>query len=84
MHGKYGALDYGSVTFVSDELVSTYEGLFLTETYECVINYFDAGFDFQYMLVSDSYNVFFRKRIGDQNIIIGINFELQEALGTIM
>ncbi|MBQ8174162.1 MAG: DUF5050 domain-containing protein [Clostridia bacterium] len=81
--GKYGTADYGSVTFVSDEMVSTCEGLFLTDTYECVIHYFDAGFDFEYILVSESYNVFFRKRIGDENIIIGINFELQEALGPI-
>ena len=78
--GKYGTANYGSVTFVSDEMVSTYEGLFLTDTYECVIDYFDAGFDFEYMLVSESYNIFFRQRIFDKNIIIGVNFELQEIL----
>ena len=58
--GKYGTVDYGSITFVSEELVSTYEGLFLTDTYECVIDYFDADFDFEYILVSESYNIFFR------------------------
>ena len=82
--GKYGTYDYGSVTFVSDEMVSTYEGLFLTDTYECVINYFNAGFKFEYILVSDSYNIFFRKRIGDENIIVGINFDLQEQLGELL
>lgn len=76
--GKYGTASYGSLTFVSEEMVSTYEGLFLTDTYECVINYFDAGFQFEYVLVSDSYNVFFRQRSGDKNIILGVNFELQE------
>ena len=80
--GKYGTANYGSVTFVSEELVSTYEGLFLTETYECVINYFDAEFEFEYILVSESYNVFFRQRLFDKNIIIGVNFELEEMLGT--
>lgn len=75
--GRYGTADYGSMTFASDELVSTYEGLFLTDTYECVIDYYDADFDFEYILVSESYNVFFRARSGDKNIIIGINFDLQ-------
>lgn len=75
--GKYGTKSYGSVVFASEELVSTYEGLFLTETYECIINYFDAGFNFEYILVSDSYNVFFRQRSMDRNIIVGVNFELQ-------
>ena len=76
--GKYGAEDYGSVTFVSKELVSTHNGLFLTDTYECVIDYFDAGFRFEYILVTDSYNVFFRGRGVNQNIIIGVNFDVQE------
>ncbi len=76
--GRYGTNSWGSMTFASEELVSTYEGLFLTDTYECVINYREADFDFEHILVSDSYNVFFRKRYDDKNIIIGINFELQE------
>ncbi len=78
--GKYGTQDYGSVTFVSPELVSTHNGLFLTDTYECIIDYFDAGFDFEYILVTDSYNVFFRARSGNTNIIIGVNFDIQEIL----
>ena len=78
--GRYGTATSGSLTFASNELVSTYEGLFLTDTYECVINYKDAGFDFEYILITESYNVFFRKRSGDKNIIIGINFEIQEIL----
>ena len=77
--GKYGTQSSGSITFVSEEMVSTYEGLFLTDTYECIIDYFDAGFDFEYMLVSESYNVFFRSNSGDKNIIIGVNFEIQET-----
>lgn len=75
--GRYGTADYGSTTFASNELVSTYEGLFLADTYECVINYFDAGFDFEYILISESYNIFFRKRVLDENIIVGVNFGLQ-------
>ena len=78
--GRYGTQDYGSVTFVSPELVSTHNGLFLTDTYECIIDYFDAGFRFEYILVTDSYNVFFRARSGNTNIIIGVNFEIQEIL----
>lgn len=73
--GKYG--NYCSVTFASEELISTFQGLFLTETYECVIDYFDAGFDFEYILVTESNNIFFRKRSFDRNIIIGVNFDLQ-------
>lgn len=75
--GRYGTASYGSVVFASEELVSTYEGLFLTDTYECVIDYFDAGFEFEYILVTESYNVFFRQRTADKNIILGVNFELQ-------
>ncbi len=78
--GKYGTEDYGSVTFASSELVSTHNGLFLTDTYECIIDYFDAGFRFEYILVTDSYNVFFRARSGNANIIIGVNFDIQEIL----
>lgn len=76
--GRYGTANYGSVVFASKELVATYEGLFLADTYECVINYWDAGFRFEYVLVSDSYNVFFRSRGLNQNIIVGLNFEIQE------
>ncbi len=75
--GRYGVVDYGSVNFASKELVSTYEGIFLADTYECVVNYFDAGFKFEYILVSDSYHVFFRSRSSDRNIIIGVNFDMQ-------
>lgn len=74
---RYGTVDYGSIVFASDELVSTYEGLFLTDTCECIIDYYEADFDFEYVLVSESYNVFFRQRIFDRNMIIGINFGLQ-------
>ncbi len=81
--GRYGTASWGGLAFASEELVSTYEGLFLTDTYECVINYRDADFDFEHILVSDSYNVFFRKRSVDKNIIVGINFELQPTLESI-
>ena len=77
--GRYGTADYGSVTFASEEAISTYEGLFITETYECVIDYFDAGFNFEYILVSQSYNFFFRQRSFEKNIIFGVNFDLQET-----
>jgi len=55
-------------------------GLFITDTYECVVNYFNAGFDFEYILISESYNFFFRERLIEKNIIVGVNFGLQEAL----
>jgi len=75
---RYGTADYGSVVFASEELVATYEGVFLTDTCECIVNYFDADFEFEYVLVSNSYNVFFRMRsYADGNIIIGVNFKLQ-------
>ena len=72
--GRYGESNNGSVNFVSKEVVSTFEGLFLTDTYECIIDYFDSGFKFEYILVSESGNVFFRKRSIDENIIIGVSF----------
>lgn len=75
--GRYGEADYGSVNFVSKELVSTFEGIFLADTYECIVNYFDAGFKFEYILISQSYNVFFRTRSIDKNIIVGVNFSMQ-------
>lgn len=75
--GRYGEADYGSVNFASEELVSTFEGIFLTDTHECIVNYFDAGFKFEYILVTKSNNVFFRARSIDRNIIIGVNFSVQ-------
>ena len=76
--GRYGVAQYGSVNFASNAVVSTYEGLFLTDTYECIINYFDDDFDYEYILVTDSYNVFFRDRdYFERNIIIGVNFGVQ-------
>ena len=75
--GRYGVFNDGSVVFASEEIVSTYEGLFLTDTYECVINYAESGFNYEYVLVSESYHVFFRQRFSDQNVIIGVNFHLQ-------
>ena len=75
--GRYGEASYGSVNFASEELVSTYEGIFLTDTNECIVNYFDAGFKFEYILVTESNNVFFRARSIDRNIILGVNFSMQ-------
>ena len=74
---RYGTVDYGSMVFASEELVSTYEGLFLTDTCECIVDYFDAGSDFRYILVSESCNIFLRTRSFDTNIIVGVNFALQ-------
>lgn len=75
--GRYGAWNYGSVNFASNELVSTFEGLFLADTYECIINYADAGFKFEYILVTKSNSIFFRHRSIDTNIILGVNFSVQ-------
>ncbi len=75
--GRYGVAEYGSVNFASKELVSTFEGIFLTDTYECIVDYFDAGFKFEYLLVTQSYNIFFRARSIDKNIIMGVNFRVQ-------
>ena len=75
--GRYGEASYGSVNFASEELVSTFEGIFLTDSYECIVNYFDAGFEFEYILVTESNNVFFRARSIDRNIILGVNFSMQ-------
>ncbi len=75
--GRYGTASYGSVNFASKELVSTFEGIFLADTYECIVNYFDAGFEFEYILVTESYNIFFRTRSFDKNIIVGVNFSMQ-------
>lgn len=75
--GRYGVADYGSINFASNELVSTFEGLFLADTYECIINHFDQGFDFEYILVTKSNNIFFRARSVDTNIILGVNFSVQ-------
>lgn len=74
--GRYGEKDYGSINFASKDLVSTFEGIFLADTYECIVNYFDAEFEFEYILVTKSYNVFFRARSIDKNIIIGVNFSM--------
>ena len=79
IHGKYGTTSGGSVTFVSEDVVSTFEGIFLTETYECIYsNYdnFDGDITFEYILVTESGNIFFRSRY-EGNIILGINFNLQ-------
>ena len=75
--GRYGTVSYGSVVFASEELVSTYEGLFLTDTCECIVDYYDSGSDFRYILVTESYNIFFRTRSFDTNLIVGVNFSLQ-------
>lgn len=75
--GRYGTASYGSVVYASEEIVATYEGIFLTDTCECFINYYDADFDYEYVLVSESGNVFFRERSWDCKTIIGVNFELQ-------
>lgn len=74
---RYGTATYGSVNFVSEELVSTYEGLFLTDTYECIVDYDDVQTEFQYVLVTESENIFFRTRSFDTNIIVGVNFNIQ-------
>ena len=75
--GRYGTVSYGSVVFASEELVSTYEGLFLTDTCECIVDYYESGSDFRYILVTESYNIFFRTRSFDTNLIVGVNFSLQ-------
>lgn len=75
--GSYGSTNYGSMNFASAELVSTFDGIFLTDTYECIVDYFDAGFQFDYMLLTKSNNVFFRERGLNENIIVGVNFSIQ-------
>ena len=74
---RYGTATYGSVNFASEELVSTYEGLFLTDTYECIVDYDEVQTEFQYVLVTESENIFFRTRSFDTNIIVGVNFNIQ-------
>ena len=75
--GKYGTSSYGSTVFASEDVVSTHAGLFLTDTYECVVDYGKAQFNFKHLIVTQSLNIFFRESDGDQNIIIGLNFEIQ-------
>jgi len=66
----------GDLTFVTKDLVATYEGLFLADTYECVVDYSDAEFDFKYILISDDYYIFFRSGDANEHIIYGLNFSL--------
>ena len=75
--GKYGEASYGSVNFASKDLVATFEGIFLTDSYECIVNFLKAQFKYEYVLASDSYNYFFRSRYTDKNIILGVNFSMQ-------
>jgi hypothetical protein len=75
--GKYGSKDYGSTVYASEELVSTYDGLFLTDTYECIVNYSDADFRYEYLIVTESNNFFFRQRSINQEILVGVNFNMQ-------
>ena len=77
IHGKYGTVDYGNMVFASEEVVSTSQGLYLTETYECIIDYYYDDFDFEHILVTDSDCIFFRKMTLEKNILVGVNFELQ-------
>ena len=72
--GRYGEWSHGSVNYASAELVSTFEGLFLTDTCECILNYADEEFYYEYILISKSNNIFFRSKDYDRNMIIGINF----------
>ena len=74
--GHYGTESYGSMGFVSEEIVSTYKGLYLTDTYECVVNYTDSGFSYINVIVTDSNNVFFRGR-GEAEFIITVDFDKQ-------
>ena len=80
--GRYGTADYGSMVYASEDLVSTYDGIFLTDTFECIIDYDKTSFDYEYLLISESYNIFFRQRSYDAKVIIGINFEIQDILKT--
>lgn len=75
--GRYGEAGYGSVNFASNELVSTFEGIFLADTFECIVDYYEAEFPCEYWLVTKSYNFFFRARSSEKNIILGLNFDLQ-------
>ena len=77
IEGRYGVVDYGSINFASKELVSTFEGIFLADTYECIVDYFKSGFKYDYLLVSESNNVFFRERGTYGNIIVGVNYSMQ-------
>lgn len=76
--GRYGVAQYGSINFASKDVVSTSEGLFLTDTYECIIDYFYDDFEYECILVTESSNIFFRNRdYLKRNIIIGVNFGVQ-------
>lgn len=70
--GQYGGADYGSINFASPDFVGTYEGLFITDTYECVINYRDTQFPYPCILITKSKNVFFADRMERDKIIIGV------------
>ena len=75
--GRYGEKFLGSINYASKEIVSSFEGVFLADTYECIFNNSDTDFPYEYVLVTESYNIFFRASDVDQNIIRGVNYSLQ-------
>lgn len=72
----YGLTTSSSVTFANADVVATYEGLFLTNTYQLIVDCNDSSFYYQHLLITESNNVFFRNHDTNPKIIYGVNFNI--------
>ena len=75
--GQFGSNSYGTLAFASEDAIITTKGIYLPDTYECIVNYDDFSLEYKRILISESGNVFLRSEFYGGKEIIGINFDRQ-------
>ena len=74
----YGRDDIGEVIFASEDYVSTRDGIYVTDTTECIIKPQNDKYYYRDIIISESYNVFLKSHLStNANVLIGINLNLQ-------
>jgi hypothetical protein len=74
----YGRDDIGEVIFASEDYVSTRDGIYVTDTTECIIKSQNDKYYYHDIIITKSYNVFLKTHLStNANVLIGINLNLQ-------
>ena len=75
LRGRFGTDCDGSMLYASEKIISTNEGLFDANTYEYIVNYSEAKFDYKQIIVSESGKLFFKQNNTDETVIVNLKLQ---------
>ena len=73
----YGDPENVCTYYATKDYVVTREGIFNTNTAECIMKYTFSDDRYKDAIITESYNIFFKRDTSNRKVILGVNMNFQ-------